>query len=281
MKKDAELYANKLMSLSLNTKQLFKDKVTIANEIIQCRDSGNLNLNINLTKFMPDHAYYIRANKDSVNNFYYICTLLMLARRHGMKNRVAVFIDKANKVGILRPNMWSWLNNDLFWLILSMLKPTDWIKNDEDKTKKGKLTFKQPQWAKNVIESYKNYTKGLRDAKECELKLTSFMKEENNLTQRLKIVREKITELESKTKQKDELIANLDKGFSVEMTNIINVKNGITKPRKPKNVAINVNSNNVKIIKKRPRVDSQFNNEKEAVKEPKVVEECVEVKKEI
>lgn len=145
-----------------------RDEVMIAEDIIQMvKDSTspevNFNPNINLNKRVSAKAYEVRFNRDLVHVYNTIKLILLCARKYpdrckqltftcggGDSDRTKVTTTTAELV----PNGWGLVNKDIFNLIFSYISPKDW-ENTDMKTTIGRITFKNPVWAKKTIERYK------------------------------------------------------------------------------------------------------------------------------
>jgi hypothetical protein len=224
-----------------------RDIVTLAKQIISLSDDQLREFHIGSQTESPDYAYALRCNQDLMANFWSIWRLLKCCQTFANKNKIiARYETMTDPAGveftapIITCNPWGYLNNDVFRIIFSYIYPSDWEINDPKK-RKGKLTFKTPQWAKNVVKQFEK-TKETYQLPEIK---DNLMKAEED---QLKWYRDKIAEyqkriddhpkrmgvLQSEKKDADKAAATATEDFRDFVQNELDIRDGKKRRKRKK-----------------------------------------------
>lgn len=129
------------------------DNVTISKQMMEMDQQEQL-LNIDCKLLGPNLAFVMRCNKDLVNNYNNVCTTIMLSYKYPKKNPTVSGLNLDGTPKVV-PNCWGTIRDkNVILYILSFLHPRDWEIKDKHK-RKGRLTIKNPTWAKQIVSAYK------------------------------------------------------------------------------------------------------------------------------
>lgn len=173
-----------------------KDNVYLAKQIMKIPEQDIGSSWVNLTKVAVQYAYQLRYNIDLVNNYYNICTILMLNAKYPKKSPI-IHGYGTDGIPIIVPNGWGLVNKDIFYLIMSYLHPKDWEIKDLKK-RKGRLTIKDPKWAKDTINRYQSSLDILNKPKQIDSVIQCRRDDLKYLKEELEKIQKEIDELPEK-----------------------------------------------------------------------------------
>jgi len=169
------------------------DIVTVAERILSMPRHQICGYNLDTTKLASDHCFLLRYNKDLVNNFNAICTILTLARKFPNKCQIITGF-KTNGLPIVSNNPWGYINRDCFNIIMSHLHPRDWEHKDKSK-RKGRLTIKTPAFAKNIINRHAKAMEIFEEPTKIENRLENVDGQEDYLKKRISDLTEELKDI--------------------------------------------------------------------------------------
>ena len=197
------------------------DEVSIARKILKIGDSNNFSnaTHVSTVCHHPRIAFIIRCNKDLVQNYKNICTLLLMNFKFGNKNpcilsttkkynQCLAHITTQTELTLKTRNLLSWVCKDVFKIILGLLHPRDWEITDKRK-RKGRLTIRNPKWAKNIISNF-------QFLQNTSLNLTHMKKQKQKLEKEKKDIVLRCKNLKKREREIPEKLAKLEDALVLE-----------------------------------------------------------------
>jgi hypothetical protein len=177
------------------------DIVTVAKYIMEIPHDqlSTSNKAVNAKKIGSTYAYQLRYNRDLINNFNTVCTILTLARKYPQRCKCITSYQPTG-LPIISNNPWGCINRDCFGLIMSYLHPRDWEIKDKKK-RKGHITIKTPTYAKNIVARHERAILVFENQQLLENQLSNFDSERVSLEERISNYQRLLLELPQKQLQ--------------------------------------------------------------------------------